>query len=221
MREKSRFPSFPNDRFIRRCSVYYRLVFRQLAERPRNWMVTKKIPRILAGLDFFVNAIQTCHSIPKTCNFPAFLKNVLAVFVLRLNCSRLRRDANTQRHLSEFPSASNLIIASDRHSVPLLTDPRSRPLNWRSQHMPQADLLQNPTNKIKMQPAFSLTSSANSPWQNYATCWPGSAVGITNAYGLDGPRIESPWGRDFPHLSRPALRSTQPPVQWVPGLSRG
>jgi hypothetical protein len=28
-------------------------------------------------------------------------------------------------------------------------------------------------------------------------------------------------GRDFPHLSRPAPGSTQPPVQWVPGLSRG
>jgi hypothetical protein len=27
--------------------------------------------------------------------------------------------------------------------------------------------------------------------------------------------------RDFPHLSRPALGLTQPPVQWVPGLSRG
>ena len=28
-------------------------------------------------------------------------------------------------------------------------------------------------------------------------------------------------GRDFPHLSRPAPRPTQHPVQWVPGLSQG
>ena len=34
---------------------------------------------------------------------------------------------------------------------------------------------------------------------------PRSVVGIATGYGLDGPGIESRWGRDFLHLSRPAL----------------
>ena len=42
------------------------------------------------------------------------------------------------------------------------------------------------------------------------------SVGIATRYGLDGPGIEI-----FLHLSRPALGPTQPPIEWVPGLSRG
>jgi len=49
----------------------------------------------------------------------------------------------------------------------------------------------------------------------------GSSVGIVTGYGRDGPGNKSRWGRGFPHLSRPALGPTQPPVQWVPGLHRG
>ena len=48
-----------------------------------------------------------------------------------------------------------------------------------------------------------------------------SSVCIATRYGLDGPGIESRWGREFPHPSRPALGPTQPPVQWVPRLSWG
>jgi hypothetical protein len=49
----------------------------------------------------------------------------------------------------------------------------------------------------------------------------GSVDGIATGYGLDGPGIESRWGRDFPRLPRPALWPTQPPVQWVSGFSPG
>jgi hypothetical protein len=45
-----------------------------------------------------------------------------------------------------------------------------------------------------------------------------SIVGIATRFGPDGPGIESRWERDFPHPSRPALISIQPPIQWVLAL---
>jgi hypothetical protein len=45
-----------------------------------------------------------------------------------------------------------------------------------------------------------------------------NSVGIATRYRVDGAGIESRWGRDFPHPSRPALVPTQPPIQWLPGL---
>jgi hypothetical protein len=38
------------------------------------------------------------------------------------------------------------------------------------------------------------------------------SVFIATHYGLEGPEIESQWGRDFPHLSKTALQPSKPPL---------
>jgi hypothetical protein len=48
-----------------------------------------------------------------------------------------------------------------------------------------------------------------------------NSVGIAICYGLDGPVIETRWGRKFSHRSKPALWPTQAPVQRVLPLSWG
>jgi len=49
---------------------------------------------------------------------------------------------------------------------------------------------------------------------------PGSSVSIATNYGLDGPR-SNPGGDETFRPSRPVLGPIQPPVKWVPVLSRG
>jgi len=52
------------------------------------------------------------------------------------------------------------------------------------------------------------------------TCGPGSSVGIATDYELDGPG-SNPGADEIFRPRMPALGPTQPPVKWVPDLSRG
>ena len=49
---------------------------------------------------------------------------------------------------------------------------------------------------------------------------PGRSVGIATDYGVE-VLVSNPGGDEIFRPSRPDLGPTQPPVQWVPGLSWG
>jgi hypothetical protein len=48
-----------------------------------------------------------------------------------------------------------------------------------------------------------------------------SSDGTAPRYRLEGPGIQSRWVRYFPHPCRPALGTTQFPIEWASGHSRG
>jgi len=67
---------------------------------------------------------------------------------------------------------------------------------------------------------FSRLHSRNFCFRIIELDGPGSSVDIATDYGLDGSG-SNPGGVEIFRPSRPALGPTQPPVQRVPGLSRG
>jgi hypothetical protein len=68
-------------------------------------------------------------------------------------------------------------------------------------------------------PQISLVSSFKTVWSyslGMSVLWAGYLSRYSDWLRVRRSGIESRWGRNFPHLSRPALGPTQPPVQWVP-----
>jgi hypothetical protein len=59
------------------------------------------------------------------------------------------------------------------------------------------------------------------PEGRYYMCGRDSVVGTATRYELVSPGIKTRQRRDFPYSSSLAPRSTRPPIQCVPGFSRG
>ena len=70
-------------------------------------------------------------------------------------------------------------------------------------------------------PKYSITQKVKFPCHYFLKLGRDTVVGIATRYGLDDPGIESWCGWDFQHPSTPAMGPNQPPVQRVPGYSRG
>jgi hypothetical protein len=144
-------------------------------------------------LNFIVTVILVCYSLSQRFEHATFSKNSSAVYILRYFSLSWWRYMNIHLVPPVLYTWSEIIFTC----TPV----------FRSQHVRLKNCTKYKWHKIE--------GSRN------------SVVGIATGYGLDdgGGRSSSP-GRVknflFSTSSRPALGSTQPPIQWVPvGLSAG
>ena len=85
--------------------------------------------------------------------------------------------------------------------------------------MLNAVLLRGRELEAKSERSKTLMNKINLNTSSSSDCGLGSSVGIATDYGLDGPGL-NPGEDEIFRPFRSALGPTQPPVQWVPGLSR-
>jgi hypothetical protein len=165
-----------------------------------GWMNTCWLYRVF--LLFVFRCVQIWLPTPKIPQ-PIYItaRTAFAIRTLQLPDWRKRhlKLAHLYSHRSHFPS---------QYCIPFLFSPTSPYFN------------PNPAMSLFSASDILMLSAdiAKSLVQNVGL---GSSVAIANHYGLDGPRIKSRWGRGFPYPSRPAPGPTQPPVQWVSGISWG
>jgi len=115
-------------------------------------------------------------------------------------------------HLIIYQPSANLTLFNLNYRKPLLF--KYRLSNKQLPHVTISNVLEIVfiTQQISRE-HFNLLNLLSCNFNNFVTSakdsGPGSLVGVATGYGLNGPGTQTRWGRDFPHLSRPAVGPTQ------------